>query len=63
MSETTATMLADIRAESRAGFARIERKLTVLVWQVYAVIALMLLIGVPMLWVLIRIAAIAGALG
>jgi hypothetical protein len=56
MSETTQAMLADIRAELRT-------RLNVLMWQGTAMIALMLLIGVPMLWLLFRLAAIAGALG
>jgi putative transposase len=62
MSETTTPFQA-LRQDIRADFASIERRLTVLMWQGTAVIALMLLIGVPMLWLLIRLAAIAGALG
>jgi hypothetical protein len=44
-------------------FGRIERRLTLLTWQINAIIGLLLLVGAPSVWFLVRIASKVGALG
>ena len=44
-------------------FARIERRLTVLSWQVGALTAVVVAVGAPALWLLARVAAKIGAIG
>lgn len=44
-------------------FARIESSLRLMQWQIGAVWAVMVVVGTPAIWLLLRIAAKTGALG
>jgi hypothetical protein len=46
-----------------ARLSAIERRLTLLTWQINAIIGLLLLVGAPSVWFLVRIASKVGALG
>lgn len=57
---------ADKAAEEMAGYDRqlaaIETRLTVLTWAIGAMATMLMVVGGPMLWLLLRVAAKVGAL-
>ena len=62
VSEATARKAAEAMAAYDNRFARIERRLAVLSWQVNLATALVVLVGAPSIWLLLRIAAKVAAL-
>ena len=63
VSDVTARKAAEAVAAYDDRFARIERRLAVLSWQVGVLAGAMLLIGAPSVWLLVRVAAKVGAIG
>jgi hypothetical protein len=54
---------AEVLANYDDRFSRIERKLGILTWQVGTLATVVAAVGVPSIWLLLRIAAKVGALG
>jgi hypothetical protein len=61
--EEKARKAAEAVAAYEDRFARIKRRLTVLSWQVGALTAVVVAVGAPALWLLVRVAAKIGAIG
>lgn len=54
---------ASVLADYDQRLAAIERRLTLLTWQVGTLAVAMITVGVPSLWLLVRVATKVGALG
>jgi hypothetical protein len=63
VSDETARKAAEAIAAYDDRFAKIERRLAVLSWQINVAAALVALVGAPSIWLLLRIAAKVGAIG
>lgn len=53
---------AEVLASYDDRFSRIERKLAVMSWQIGALAAVQLAVGLPALWLLVRVAGKIGAI-
>lgn len=61
--EAKARKAAETLANYDDRFARIERRLTLMTWQLGTLTAVIAAVGIPMVWLVLRVAAKVGALG
>jgi len=62
-SEEKARRAAETLANYDDRFSSIERRLSVMTWQIGALAAIQAIVGVPAVWLLLRVAAKVGAIG
>jgi hypothetical protein len=62
-SEEKARLAAQTLANYDDKFSSIERRLSVLTWQVGALVAVQILAGAPAIWLLLKVASKVGAIG
>jgi hypothetical protein len=61
-SEEKARKAAEALANYDDRFSSVERRLSVMTWQIGALAAIQAIVGVPAVWLLLRVAAKVGAL-
>lgn len=62
-SEPKARAAAEALASYDDRFSSIERRLTLLTWQIGTLVAVQAVVGIPAIWMLLRVAAKVGAIG